>query len=372
MDTAQAAGGSLSSSRAVPGGMAGGQFASDNYRHLPGGVGGAGDANQGHALPAMATTRGPASLRRCARGASRRTAMSTSCSTARRPTRWRWPRSASRTTASSCTSMAHVETDECGAPEFFSNGTKLLLVGGEDGKAGPAHVEHTVLRRSDIHYPKPRVLSVTQATELGTVYSRRGAARAGRRGPPAPPQAAHGRGALRQCAWRTWACAPADITWRAGVDVLCLGRTKCGMRPARPWCSSTGSLPAEFDYRCKQAGQLASKMRFLTAPWITMLESGAYVRRAAHANRCARLLAVRLGGIPGVRLVYPCQANAVFVQMADEMICGLRTLGWDFYTFIGSGHVRFMCSWATTADEVEALAADVRTLADRDDIEEGR
>jgi threonine aldolase len=120
------------------------------------------------------------------------------------------------------------------------------------------------------------------------------------------------------------------------------------------------TLAHEFDYRCKQAGQLASKMRFLAAPWIGMLETGAYLRHAGHANDCARRLATRLAEIPGVRLPYPCQANAVFAEMADAAIDRLHCRGWHFYSFIGTGSARFMCSWATTDQDVEDLVSDVR------------
>jgi len=122
-------------------------------------------------------------------------------------------------------------------------------------------------------------------------------------------------------------------------------------------------LADEFDYRCKQAGQLASKMRFLAAPWIGMLRDGAMLRHAAHANVCARKLAVEIAAISGVRVVHPCEADAVFVEMAPTLVDALRGRGWHFYTFIGSGQARFMCSWSTTYADVEALVADVRELA---------
>jgi threonine aldolase len=125
-------------------------------------------------------------------------------------------------------------------------------------------------------------------------------------------------------------------------------------------------LAHEFDYRCKQAGQLASKMRFLAAPWVGLLESGAWLRNAAHANRCARLLAEQTVHLSGVRLMFPQEANAVFLEMPPWMIDGLRERGWRFYTFIGSGGARFMCSWETTEDDVVALVKDMTALAGQD------
>ncbi|HAD03125.1 MAG: threonine aldolase [Desulfuromonadales bacterium GWD2_61_12] len=261
-----------------------------------------------------------------------------------------------------CHDLAHIETDECGAPEFFSNGTKLLHIPGDHGKVDLAAVAHTVQRRSDIHYPKPRVLSLTQATELGTVYTPAEVAAAGALCRQLDLKL-HMDGARFANALVTLGCTPAELSWRAGVDVLTFGGTKAGMAVGEAVIFFNKGLAEEFDYRCKQAGQLASKMRFLSAPWIGMLRDGAMLRHAAHANVCARKLAVELAAIPGVRIVHPCEADAVFVALAPTLIDALRGRGWHFYTFIGSGQARFMCSWNTTFADVEALVADVRELA---------
>jgi threonine aldolase len=120
------------------------------------------------------------------------------------------------------------------------------------------------------------------------------------------------------------------------------------------------ALAAEFAYRCKQAGQLASKMRFLAAPWVGMLESGAWLANAERANRRARDLEVRLREVPGVEVVRPAVANAVFVRLPGHACERLRARGWRFYNFIGDGVARLMCSWDTTEADVDALVADVR------------
>jgi threonine aldolase len=258
-----------------------------------------------------------------------------------------------------CHDLAHIETDECGAPEFFSNGTKILHVGGEQGKLDLDEVERAITRRSDIHYPKPRVLTMTQATEVGTLYTPEElcsaselARRYGLR--------MHMDGARFANAVASLDTTPAEITWRAGVDVLCLGGAKNGMAVGEAVVFFRRELAEEFDYRCKQAGQLASKMRFLAAPWIGMLESGAWLKNARHANRCAQLLERELAAIPGVRVMFPCQANSVFAQLPGAAAEALREAGWRFYTFIGSGGARFMCSWRTTEEDVRQLAAAVR------------
>lgn len=261
-----------------------------------------------------------------------------------------------------CHETSHVETDECGAAEFFSNGTKLLLVPGPDGKVDLDAVEQTVRKRSDIHYPKPRVLSITQATELGTLYSREELEAVGDRARTLALKLQMD-GSRFANAVAALDASPAELTWQAGVDVLCLGGAKNGMAMGEAVIFFNRELAREFDYRCKQAGQLASKMRFLAAPWVGLIESGAWLRNAATANRCARLLAGRAVTIPGVRLMFPCEANAVFLEMPSAMIGGLRERGWRFYTFIGAGGARFMCSWETLDDDVAALVADMAALA---------
>lgn len=260
-----------------------------------------------------------------------------------------------------CHSQAHIETDECGAPEFFSNGTKILLVGGENGKVNLDEVEHAVQRRNDIHYPKPKVLSITQSTELGTVYTPEEVTQAG--------ECARRLGLTLQMdgsrfanALASLGCHPAEISWRAGVDVLCFGGAKNGMAIGEAVVFFNRELAKEFDYRCKQAGQLASKMRFLSSPWIGMIKEGGLLKNAANANRCAAGLAARLTAIPGITLMYPQEANAVFVQLPEPVLNSLREIGWKFYTFIGSGGARFMCSWATRMEDVELLAGDLTRL----------
>jgi threonine aldolase len=260
-----------------------------------------------------------------------------------------------------CHETAHVETDECGAPEFFSNGTKVLLLSGPDGKIDPAGVERMVKRRSDIHYPKPRAVSLTQATELGTVYT------------PEEIKAIwakaksyglkmHVDGARFANAVASLHCAPKEITWQAGVDVLCFGGTKNGIPVGEAVVFFDRELAREFDYRCKQGGQLASKMRFISAPWVGMLRDGAWLRHAAHANRMAAYLEAKLRPLPQVKLLFPRQANAVFAELPSAAITGLRQWGWKFYTFIGQGGCRLMCAWDTTEADVDAFTDDLKAL----------
>ena len=260
-----------------------------------------------------------------------------------------------------CSGSAHVETDECGAPEFFSNGSKLLVASSADGKLAPEAIRAVATNRSDIHFPKPRVVTITQPTETGQVYSldelRAISACCRDLG-----LSLHMDGARFANACASLGCSPADMTWRAGIDVLCFGGTKNGMAAGEAILFFNPGLAEDFDYRCKQAGQLASKMRFLSAPWVGMLGTGAWLRHAAHGNACARRLFRQIDGLPGLEIMFPVQANAVFVRMSDAKLAALRARGWRFYTFIG-GSARFMFAWDSEPQRVDELASDIRKIA---------
>jgi threonine aldolase len=259
-----------------------------------------------------------------------------------------------------CSEVAHVETDECGAPEFFSNGSKLLVAPSAGGKLTPDAIRAIATHRKDIHFPKPRVVTVTQPTETGQVYSldelRAISACCRELG-----LSLHMDGARFANACASLGCSPAEMTWRAGVDVLCFGGTKNGMAAGEAILFFNAKLAEDFDYRCKQAGQLASKMRFLSAPWVGLFAAGAWLRNAAHGNACAKRLAQQIGGLPDLEIMFPVQANAVFVRMADRKLAALRDRGWQFYTFIGGG-ARFMFAWDSAPGRVDELAADIKQI----------
>lgn len=258
--------------------------------------------------------------------------------------------------------LAHIETDECGGPEFFSNGTKVLVVPGENGKVSTDQVRQTVQRRTDVHYPKPKVLSITQSTEVGTVYK------------PAELDAiceearrcklhVHMDGARFANAVASLGRPPKEITWKIGVDVLCFGGTKNGMAVGDCVVFFRKELAEEFEYRCKQAGQLASKMRFLSAPWLGILNDDVWIQNAQHANKMAQTLAAGLVEIEGVNLMFPVEANAVFASFPEQIEKHLRAKGWTFYNFIGAGGSRLMCSWDTGLEEIDQFLTDCRESA---------
>jgi threonine aldolase len=261
-----------------------------------------------------------------------------------------------------CHELAHIETSECGAPEFFSNGSKILLLPGANAKVQPDTMRHAVLRRTDIHYPKPGALSLTQVTEVGTVYT--------------PAELGELTAAARQLGLRvqmdgarfanavaSLKVAPAEITWKAGVDVLCFGGSKNGIALGEAVVFFNRQLAHEFDYRCKQGGQLASKMRFLSAPWLGMLKDGAWLKYAHHSNAMAKRLETGLRQIPGVQLSYPVESNSVFARLPGPAEAKLHDLGWKFYTgVITPDESRFMCSWDTTTEDVDGLVADLKRV----------
>lgn len=254
---------------------------------------------------------------------------------------------------------AHIETDECGGPEFFSNGTKILLVGGSHGKLDIEAVETTVRRRSDIHYPKPRALSITQPTELGTVYSLDELKRINEVSQHLGLNV-HMDGSRLANALDTLNVPPSEITWKVGVDVLCLGGTKNGMGVGDCIIFFNRALSIDFAYRCKQAGQLASKMRYLAAPWIGLLENDTWLKNAHRANQMAQYLRSRLCEVQGIEIIFPVEANSVFVRFPPDVTKRLRQEGWQFYNFIGAGGSRLMCSWSTTDKDVDEFCGVIK------------
>lgn len=260
-----------------------------------------------------------------------------------------------------CHALSHVHTDECGAPEFFTGGSKVLPVDAPQGKLRPGELEPMMHLGHGVHFPKIRAVSLTQSTELGTVYS------------PDEIRAlcefAHARGlavhvdgarfANAAAALHERGLTPADITWRAGVDVLCFGGTKNGLLTTEAIVFFNRELAREFEYRVKQSGQLASKMRYAGAQWAAVLQDQRWLRQGAHANRHARALADGLTAL-GLKLLAPVEANGVFVEMPPAVYAALEARGWHFYRFIGDNGYRLMCSWDTRDEDVAAFLADTR------------
>ncbi|MCC6414632.1 MAG: low specificity L-threonine aldolase [Opitutaceae bacterium] len=262
-----------------------------------------------------------------------------------------------------CHQHAHIEEDECGAPEFFTGGAKLIPLPGPGAKLQPTTVEAATQRGHGIHFPKPGVLSLTQSTELGTVYTPDETAAliavARQHGMVTHMDGARFANAAASLA-QTHRATPADLTWRVGVDVLSFGGTKNGMLTTEAVVIFNPALAADFDRRVKQSGQLASKQRFAAAQWIAMLTDGVWLRHAAHANAMARLLAAGFTVLPGCALAHPVEANGVFVKLSATLAQNLARDGWQFFPFGAPDTYRFMCNWHTQPADIDALLAAVR------------
>jgi len=250
---------------------------------------------------------------------------------------------------------AHILTDEAGAPGLFGHGVGLIPLPGRSGRIDPAAMAEALAQPDLSFRQSPGALSVTNATEYGAVYSAAeldsliGQAKAKGLG-------VHLDGARLANA----AAAGFDVTAiaRLGVDILVIGGTKAGMTATEAVVVLNPERRRRFDARLKQAGQLPSKARFLAAPFVGMLEDGALVRHAAHANAMAARLAA---GCP-FPAVHAVETNGVFVSMDEPTLKALHAAGWFAYRFT-DGTVRFMCSWATTAEAVDELTATLKTLA---------
>ena len=259
--------------------------------------------------------------------------------------------------------FSHIEEDEAGAPALFSGGAKIVTADTPLAKLTPNAVDALAKKGlRGVHHVKARALSITQATELGTVYA------PGEVGALTEMARRHGLkvhmdGARFANAVATLGCSPADLSWRAGVDVLCFGGVKNGLAVGEAVLFFSSELAAEFEWRVKQAGHLNSKMRLVTAPWLALLEDGVWLRNARHANAMATRLSERITNLPGVRLIAPVQSNGVFVELPPAVQAKLREKGWRFYTFLGETGCRLMCAWDTTPETVDRFAADLANAA---------
>jgi threonine aldolase len=249
---------------------------------------------------------------------------------------------------------AHIVTDECGAPGFFSGGAQLALLPGEHGRLQPATLAAALAAPVDLHRVQPAALSLTQATELGTVYRAAEVAELAALAHAAGLKV-HMDGARLANALAFLGCPAADVSWRAGVDVLSFGATKNGALAAEAVVFFDAGLVRDFELRRKRAGQLLSKSRYIAAQLLAYVESGLWQRNAQRTNR----LAQSIGRAAGAALLHPVEANEVFVQLGVERRRALRAAGFEFYDSgpPSAGAARFVVSWDQPEADVAALCA---------------
>ena len=256
-----------------------------------------------------------------------------------------------------CHREAHIQNDECGAPEFFTGGAKLLLAEGAGAKITPDAVEALLVRmRHDVHEVQPAAVSITNSTEYGLVYR--------------PPEIGalgdfcrarnlrlHVDGARFANAVVSTGASPADLTWRAGVDALSFGFVKNGGMSAEALIFFDPDLVGDVGFRRKRAGHLLSKGRYLAAQLLAMLDGDVWLRNARAANTGASRLAAAAGG----RLVLPVEANELFLRVSADEAARLRAKGFQFYDW-AEGEVRLVVSWDQADADIDALAAAIKSL----------
>jgi len=265
-----------------------------------------------------------------------------------------------------CHREAHVAVDECGGPEFYTGGAKLVDLPGEHGKLTGAQVAAVLAEAHPgvVHHVQPAAITITQATESGTSYRPAevaAIAEAGRR----LGLKLHMDGARFANALAFLGASPAEITWRAGVDILSFGATKNGALAAEAVVIFDRRLAAEFGFRRKRAGHLFSKMRFLSAQLDAYLADDLWLKNARHANAMARRLGEGLARIPGVSLAHPVEANEVFVGLPEAALRGLAGDGFQFHPWQAEDRLlaRLVTAFNTREADVDAFIASARRHA---------
>src|ERR1700683_3698431 len=258
-----------------------------------------------------------------------------------------------------CHAGAHIVTDECGAPEFFTGGAKLLGLPSLTGKIGPQALAPAVAFAEEmgVHHVRPSALSVTQATEFGTVYGLEElsalTAAAKRHG-----LNVHMDGGRFANALAHLGCSPAEATWKRGIDVLSLGASKNGALCGEAVVFFNPALVENFERRRKQAGHLWSKMRYLSCQLLAYLDDGLWLRNARQANAMAARLARGLSGVRGTSILQPVDANEIFLAMPEQLVAGLEEAGfyfsrWPLSSVPDAVAIRLVTTYATTAADVD-------------------
>ncbi|MBT3359129.1 MAG: low specificity L-threonine aldolase [Rhodospirillales bacterium] len=264
-----------------------------------------------------------------------------------------------------CHPEAHIQVDECGAPEFFTGGAKLTHLASDDGKIHAADLGE-VLSAPDhgVHHVQAAAVSFAQASEAGTVYGldevREISDIAHEHG-----LKVHMDGARFANALVSLGCSAAEASWKAGVDILCFGASKNGALAAEAVVIFDKAMAETFAFRRKRGGHLISKMRFLAAQFDAYLEDDLWLKLARHANAATAKLTEGLKGVPGVSFMYTPQANEIFAELPEAVIQGLEGDGFGFYRWPGDGAkaIRLVTAFNTRAEDVDAFIASAKRHA---------
>ncbi|MDC1071840.1 low specificity L-threonine aldolase [Gammaproteobacteria bacterium] len=254
-----------------------------------------------------------------------------------------------------CHELAHINTDECGAPEMFTGGAKIIDIPGENGRISAESLERTIYGAGNVHHAQPATVSITQACESGTVYSL-DEIRSITSVAHAHSLHMHMDGARFANAIATLGVTPAQMTWQAGIDVLSFGGTKNGCLAAEAVVFFKPELVGDFPFLQKRAGQLVSKSRFISSQFTGYLSNDVWLRNARHANAMAQRLSKGMARLPGLELAYPTESNEVFVKIPTDLIERL----WAQHLSINDEEldgkaVRFVTAWNTTESQVDDL-----------------
>jgi threonine aldolase len=265
-----------------------------------------------------------------------------------------------------CHEDAHVAVDECGAPEFYTGGAKMVDLPGEHGKLTAAQMAD-VLARADkgfVHHSQPAAITLTQATEAGTIYRASEIAAIAEVGRGYDLRL-HMDGARFANALVSLGSTPAEITWKAGVEMLSFGATKNGALAAEAVVIFDKKLAEEFAFRRKRGGHLFSKMRFLSAQLDAYLEGDLWLKNARHANAMAKRLADGLKSVPGAKFAHPVEANEIFVDLPETAIRGLVSDGFGVNRWLGDDKtmLRLVTAHNTTEADVASFIASAKRHA---------
>lgn len=260
-----------------------------------------------------------------------------------------------------CHEMAHINNDECGAPEFYTGGAKLIALPGQSGKLSAAELETVIRGAGNFHQAQPSVVSITQCCETGAVYQLH-EIKAIADVAHAHGMSLHMDGARFANALVTLDVSPAEMTWKSGVDVLSFGGTKNGCLAAEAVIFFDPLAAKDFPYLYKRSGQVISKMRFISAQLLAYLEGGLWLKNARHANDMAQVLSKGLAAVAGTSLAYETESNEVFAKLSRRAVQQLESNGFSVNEDELDGTAaRFVTAWNTSRKDVDALLATLQS-----------